>query len=269
MPLLRNWSSNKLTVRQAFDPVHEIHTPLVLLMKFSRPFPSNVGQNFIAHHNRPFLVIARREQLNHLPPVFFHKCLPSLFVFHRLGLSFEILPAVEVQCANGIFQNPQRRRVRSAVFTIGDFVICSVDFIERHQMLVAEIIQCELMFMDAVHGGTTVCDRTHFIGIELFPPVQRASNVDIDNQHPHKLPMVCASIPQPGHEIEVVRSQIETILTARILVLICAINAKGRPKPDIAIAFLPTLQRIPHPTDSMFPTDYLGVLEFKHCFRLS
>ena len=96
MPLLRNWSSDKLTVRQAFDPVHEIHTPLVLLMKFARPFPSNVGQNFIAHHNRPFLVIARREQLNHLPPVFFHKCLPSLFVFHRLGLSFEILPAVEV-----------------------------------------------------------------------------------------------------------------------------------------------------------------------------
>ena len=91
-------------------------------------------------------------------------------------------------------------------------------------MLATEILPRELMFMDAVQGGATVRDRTYFVGVKLFPPIQRAGDVNIDDQHPHELPMVRTSIPQPGHEIEVVGANCKVLIWRSIVVNPAAIT---------------------------------------------
>lgn len=54
-------------------------------------------------------------------------------------------------------------------------------------MLVTKIIQRKLFVSNFVHRRAGVGDRTDLIGIELFPPVQRCSDVEIDGNHPHEL----------------------------------------------------------------------------------
>ena len=78
-------------------------------------------------------------------------------------------------------------------------------------MFMTEILQRKLLVRNLMHRRARVGDRTDLIGVELFPPVQRGSDVEIDRNHPHELTMVRAGIAEGVHEFEVVRTDMAAI----------------------------------------------------------
>ena len=80
------------------------------------------------------------------------------------------------------------------------------------QMFVAEVLQRELLGMDLVHGGAGVGDRTNLIGVELFPPVERGSDIDVHRDHPAELAIHRAGPGQAKHQVEIIGADVRTTL---------------------------------------------------------
>ena len=131
-------------------------------------------------------------------------------------------------------------------------------------MFMAEILRRELLRGDFVHCGAGVGHRTHFVGIEFLPPVQRADQVYIDRYHPHELPVVGAGVAKTSHQIEVASPNTiirETNLghfPCRFVFFIIHRIVL------ITIALLPRVHRVAHPADGVLPAQNLGVFDFKH-----
>ncbi len=71
-------------------------------------------------------------------------------------------------------------------------------------MLVGKVLRRELLSMDLVHGRAGVGDRTHFIGVELLPPVERGREVHIHRDHPTELAVDRAGLGQTQHQVKVI-----------------------------------------------------------------
>ena len=74
-------------------------------------------------------------------------------------------------------------------------------------MFTAEIFLRELFRRDFMHSRAGIGHRTHFVSVELLPPVQRAYQVYIDRYHPHELPVVGAGVAEAFHQIEVIGAE--------------------------------------------------------------
>src|SRR5699024_6515225 len=87
-------------------------------------------------------------------------------------------------------------------------------------------------------------------------------NIHIHGNHPHELPVIRPSIPQPFHQVEVVRAKNESskIGTRHIFL----VEIMFRLSVEFAITLLPRVFRISHPSDRRLPAQDLGVFDSKH-----
>ena len=140
-------------------------------------------------------------------------------------------------------------------------------------MLTGEVLHSELLGVDLVHGGAGVGDRTHFIGIELLPPVERGSDINVHRDHPAELAIHRAGPGQAQHQVEVVGADNKIIFKVRLgsmarLLRIRAVLTMRRTMRETgpAVALGPAVHRIPHSADSGFQAHNLGILNQDHAF---
>ena len=136
-------------------------------------------------------------------------------------------------------------------------------------MFIAEILQREFLRRNLVHSRAGVGNRTHLVGIELFPPVQRGGDVKIDRNHPHELAMVSACIAEGSHEVEVVRTEnifctnLDIVSVAISVDTLCALSWTMR-GATTTITLHPRVLRVPHTTNGVLPAHNLGIFNFQH-----
>ena len=159
-------------------------------------------------------------------------------------------------------------------------------------MLMAEVVQCEFLIRNFVHRRAGIhldvilqVSVVNDIGLiitelfagaiclELFPPVQRSSDVKVDGDHPHELAMICAGISETGHEVEIILSNIKTASGTRCITAIM-MNASHTISYQIfmttpAIALLPRVLRVPHAANSVLPAKNFDIFNFQHLLLLS
>ena len=140
------------------------------------------------------------------------------------------------------------------------------------QMFMAEVLQRELLSMNLVHGGAGVGDRTHLIGVELLPPVERGGDVDVHRNHPAELAIHRAGPGQPQHQVKVVWADQSIIGAVRrkrvrgavVTVVVLAITNAAL-HIELAVGLIPTVHRVPHSADSGLQAHDLGFLNQDHC----
>ena len=174
-------------------------TPLIKFMVPTRLI--NISQDLVIKHDRPFLVIRARKQLDHLPP--------NIFLAHV----FDNVTDLMTYRKNSIF--------KIVVSGINPTVV--IQKIDRllqmligriYKMLMTEIARFKLLRRDLVHSRARVYNCPDLICIEFFPPVQRSRNINIHGNHPHELSVIRPSIPQPFHQVEVVGADTNVLFTS-------------------------------------------------------
>lgn len=114
-----------------------------------------------------------------------------------------------------------------------------------------------------MHRGAGIGHGPHFVGIELLPPVQRGSDIEIHSDHPHELTMIRTSVAEGHHELLIVGANAEILLafSATFFFLIRTFWA--------TIAFRPRVLRVPHASNGVLPAKNFDIFNFQYLLLLS
>nr|DAV74530.1 MAG TPA: hypothetical protein [Caudoviricetes sp.] len=234
---------DKFRIGKGFYPIAQ-RVPFVQLVIL--PGVVDVLQHGIIELHRAPLVEAGWEKLDKLPPVFL-----------VVGLK-ELLAVIiqDVYC-------PKKKIIGHVVIVAG----------QLFNVFMAEIIHVKLLRMDFVHGGAAICNRSDFVGVKLFPPIERRGNVQRDGYHPQELSVILTGSGERLHKLEIIFADAEMIFVriavfGRFVIVHhhSAIAAPIRFQTRMTVHSVPAILRIPHPPNGGCPAVGFNVFNRQHIY---